>query len=455
MSSTHHYIKTDAWDKWYTEPLTDFSPERLRQARAELESGYLIETDKLYAAMLREWDVLQKDVSTMAGAVANLSFKAVPATIDGEEPTPRAMELARTVNDALWRGSGSPLGEWEHSFSELVASLYHALCRGVNVHEITWQHDVDLVYPRAYLPVSPLFYRWETQPGKRDRLLLFRDGVHRSPGMGEPFPRDRFIVALNTQGPDHPMRNALFASLIGWFGAAHWGLTWLMRYCQIYGIPFVQYNIGRDEDRTRIERAIAEGNIPTSIILEPGDSAEIKATGGGTANPTAELVTMAEKHCHKLILGQTLTSDTSDGGSRAQAEVHNAVQAAEVLAVGNYIAGVLTAQLVPAIVRANYGSAEGEPMPEIRCSLPGSKASMEKINLWDGILNKLGMRVRRSDVYDDLGIAIPEEGDDTLGGPAAPAPPGLDSISAAATELPKPPARMKRPSCGQNRPKPA
>ncbi len=430
---SNRIVKSDAWAKWYDAPMTDFSPERLQRARAEQESGYLIDTDALFSAMYHEWDALQKDVNTMAGAVSALSWRANPAVDDGGKPSDYAKEVAETVNAALWKGMRLPSGDWRHNFTELIGCIYHAICRGVNVHEIDWRMADGMWYPHSFLPVTSHYYRWETQAGKPDRLLLFRDGVLGG-GVGEAFPADRFVVALNNVGPDHPMRNALFVSLVGWFGASHWGLRWLMRYCQIFGIPFRSFNIHGSEEKERLQGMLDGGMVIQDIILSGDDEVTIQDASRGASIPQKELITMAEKACHKLILGQTLTSDTSDGGSRAQAEVHNEVQSAEVLAVGNYIAGVLNAQLIPAIVRLNYGHIEGIPMPELRCSLPGSKASKEKIELYDGMINKLRMPLLKSAVYDDLGQAIPGEGDEVLAPVTTPMP-GMDTISAAAAVL--------------------
>ncbi len=428
-------IRTDAVDKYYNAPLTDFNPEHLRRARAEQETGYLIDTDRLFSAMYHEWDTLQKDVNTMAGSVQTLTFRAVPATREGELPDERAQKVADTVNAALWKGAAAPVGEWEHSFTDLLGCLYHALCRGVNVHEIEWSYDgaARLWFPRAYLPVSPAFYRWEMRHGQKDRLLLHPEGAHSGSAEGIPFPEGDFIVALNTQGPDHPMRNALFSVLVPWFGAAHWGLKWLTDYCQIYGIPFRSFRIQNKTRRAELEAALRGGAIIQDIFLDKDDAVEVVTGSTGTNIPQQELVSLAQKHCHEFILGQTLTSDTSNGGSRAQAEVHLEVQSAQVLAVGNYVASVLTAQLVPAIVRRNFGRLEGCPLPEIRCSLPGSKASKEKIEIWEGIL-RLGLKVSAALVRDDLGIPAPKEGEEVLG-PVQATPPGMDALSAAAAVL--------------------
>ncbi len=441
--STTRAIKTDAADKYFDAPLTDFTPARLKRARAEQETGILIETDRLFSAMYHEWDALQKDVNTMAGAVQTLNFRAVAATREGEEPDERAQQVADLVNAAIWKGSAATVGEWEHTFTDLIGCLYHAICRGANVHEIAWQFDAveRLWFPRAYLPVSPSYYRWEMRHGQKDRLLLYPDGARRGASEGRPFPAGEFIVALNTTGPDHPLRNASFFSLVPWFGAAHWGLKWLTNYCQIFGIPFRAFKINKTKDRDELEAAIRAGQVIKDVFLSRDDSVEVVTGSTGANIPQRELIDLAKKACHELILGQTLTSDTSDGGSRAQAEVHMEVQAAEVLAVGNYVASVLTAQLVPAIVRRNYGRLEGWPLPEIRCSLPGSKASMEKIEIWDGVINKLGLKVAASLVRDDLGIPAPKEGEEVLGPVQAP-PPGMDALSAAAAALSA--ARPKR-----------
>lgn len=422
-------VNQDALSKFQRYSLLDFRPEVLTAFKRSLETGQLDQVDELYSAMYHEWDSLQKDVNKVTAALGALDFKAVPYADDGEKPTPQAEEVARLVNAALWHAPQSGTGEWVHSFADLIGSVYHALLRGYNVHEIVWAFDGQMYFPSGYLPILPQFFAWEYRAGEKDRLLLYPDGI--GMGTGRDFPANKFIVALNTLGVDHPMHNAIFRALVPWFCAAVWGPRWLMQYCQIFGMPFRTFQVATAEERTQLEAKLADLPVVNDVVLLEGESVDVKTAGNSTGIPQQALIELAEKACHKLILGQTLTSDTTkDGGSRAQAEVHSDVMHDEILNVGEFVCSVLNAQLIPAIVRMNYGTTQ-VPMPELRCSLPNSTATKETVDLFDGMINKLGMTLRRSDVYDRLGMAIPDDTDDVLGPAAAPAP-GRDMISAAA-----------------------
>lgn len=421
-------VQQYAQSKFENLSLIDFRPEVLSAYKRCIETGQLDQVDELYKAMYHEWDALQKDVNKVTSALGTLDFRAVPYAADGAAPTPEAEAVAALVNAALWHAPQPGTGEWQHGFAQLPGAIYHALLRGYNVHEIIWAYDGGMYYPAAYLPVMPQFFAWECRSGEPDRLLLYPRGVGFSDGRA--FPRHKFIVALNNQGVDHPMENSILRALVPWFCAAVWGPRWLMQYCQIFGLPIRTFRAGSAEERADLESKLAEQPVVTDVVLLDGEEMTVQSPGSSTGLPQRELIELAEKACHKLILGQTLTSDTSDGGSRAQAQVHSEVLKDDLMSIGEYVCGVLNAQLVPAIVRMNYGGTQ-VPMPELRCSLPNAAATRETVELLDGMINRLGMSIRRSDVYDKLGIAMPDPGDDVLGPAMAPAP-GRDAISAAA-----------------------
>lgn len=426
-----YIIRYDS-DSKFNEPLVaDFSPGNLKWLKGSYTGGELQEQHALFAAMLREWDVLAKDVSTMQNAVATLEYKAMPYCRDGEEPTPEAQEVADLVNDALWRRCDAAPGVWRQNFQDLLGSIYHGVLRGVQVHEIVWRHDAEMWYPVGYLPVLPQFFQWSNRTGEPDRLLLFRDGNFRA-GEGEEFPQDRFIVSLNKRGPDHPMFNATFNSLVVHFAAARWGLAWLREYAQIYGKPFRLWNVDSDEDKRKLEAELSRKPVLNDVVAvgEKDRVQMVAAPASGATMPQKVLYDIAERACHKLILGQTLTSDTGEhGGSLAQAKVHAGVQQDEVLANGNFVCDILNAQLVPAIVLMNYGHTD-VPMPEIRCSVPNCAKNEAQMEYYIKMTRELGLPVKVADLYEKFGIVPPGDDDAVVVGgsvreDSASAPTGL------------------------------
>lgn len=126
--------------------------------------------------------------------------------------------------------------------------------------------------------------------------MLFRDGANRV-GDGEPFPQDKFLVALNNQGPDHPLFNAVLNSLVAPFGMFKWGGTWMLEYSQIFGKPFRVWHVGNDDDKRALETELASKPVLADVVTTgEKDSVQLIAPAAGGANiPQKVLCDMAER----------------------------------------------------------------------------------------------------------------------------------------------------------------
>lgn len=405
----------DALHKFQNQLLSTFDAQDITYLKRSGWNGMLDGIDRLYATMLHDWDVLQKDSDSIEKAVRSLDWQLTPFVKKGEQVDELAQKVAQVVEDALWRREPQVLGTYAHSFTQLLGAIVHAEFRGQNVHRIVWKNDGKLVYPAAYVQLPPQFIRWEVEPGKQDLLLHVPDG---ETDMPVPFKQYQFIVALNNTGPDHPLYNATYYSLVPWFTAAKFGLGWFMQYAEQHHLPKPVFHYDNDEDREQLIRDLQQERVINAFLLYGDRQVEWANMPSGTTMPQKELLDLSEARCHKAMLGQTLTSDTSKGGgSLAQAKVHAGVQADEVMKHAEFVADVINRQLIPAIVHLNFGKVEGMPLPELRCKLPQAVANMERAQFWSQVLQIPGMAVVKTELYDSLGIAMPGEGDEVLEAP--------------------------------------
>lgn len=405
-------MRVDALQKYRNQLLSEFNVESMQALKRSNWSGMLEDTDRLYATMYHDWDVLQKDSNDLAEAVQTLDWTVAPYVADGEEATPEAQAVAKVVTDALWKRSTQKPGSFGHSFTQLLGALVHGKFRGFNVHEVEWKFDGDMWFPAMFHQLPAQFMRWEYEAGKPDRLLFVPDGETEEP---RPFPDNKFIVALNTTGPDHPLYNATYYPLIAWFGAFKFGLGWFMEYCQKYGLPKLVFHYESESDRRQLEQDLSEEKVLNNILLKGDRAVDIaNAPASGASLPQRELLNLAESACHKLILGQTLTSDTSEnGGSLAQAKVHAGVQADVVRKTADYVADVLNTQLIPTIVLLNYGTTD-VPMPELRAKIPQEGVTQERVQVVKTALEIKGMKLKKSEVYEFTGFSQPADDDDVF-----------------------------------------
>ena len=406
----------DALHKFQNQLLSTFNAQDLTYFKRSGWNGMLENIDRLYATMLHDWDVLQKDTDSVEKAVRSLDWSLSPYVKKGEKVSAQAQQVAQVVEDALWRSTPQKLGTYAHSFIQLLGAIVHAEFRGQNVHRIVWQNDGKLIYPAAFVQLPPQFLRWEVEPGKPDLLLHVPDGETATP---VPFKPYQFIVALNNTGPDHPLYNATYYGLVAWFSAAKNGLGWFMQYAEQHHLPKPVFHYENDEDKEQLIRDLQQDRVINAFLLYGDRQVEWANTPSSTTMPQKELLDLAEAHCHKAILGQTLTSDTSkSGGSLAQAKVHAGVLADEVKKHAEFVADVINRQLIPAIVHLNFGKVEGMPLPELRFKLPQAAANIERAQFWSQVMQIPGMSVVKSEVYDSLGIAMPSDDDDVLEAPS-------------------------------------
>lgn len=407
----------DALHKFQNQLLSTFDAQDLTYFKRSGWDGMMESIDRLYATMLHDWDVLQKDTESIEKAVRSLDWSISPYVKKGEKVDNLAQKVAQVVEDALWRREPHKLGTYAHSFIQLLGVLVHAELRGQNVHRIVWKNDGELVYPAAFVQLPPQFIRWEVEPGKPDLLLHVPDGETATP---VPFKPYQFIVALNNTGPDHPLYNATYYSLVSWFCAAKLGLGWFMQYAEQHHLPKPVFHYDNEEDKEQLINDLQQDRVVNAFLLYGDRQVEWANTNSGsTAMPQKELMDMSEARCHKVMLGQTLTSGTDKGGgSLAQAKVHAGVQADEVMKHAEFVADVINRQLIPAIVHLNFGKVEGMPLPELRCKLPQAAANIERAQFWTQVMQIPGISVVKSEVYDSLGIAMPGDDDEVLEAPS-------------------------------------
>jgi hypothetical protein len=82
--------------------------------------------------------------------------------------------------------------------------------------------------------------------------------------------------------------------------------------------------------------------------------------------------------------------------------------------VSSWVADIITTQLIPAIVRMNFGFVASEDMPYCEMDIPvvkDEKAVAERIKLY----KEIGVEMPRLWVYEELGIPVPNEGEEIFG----------------------------------------
>jgi phage gp29-like protein len=402
--------------------LANVTPEQVRSILRNVRNGQLEDQDRLFRLMLDTWPRLRKALNEVAGAVARLHIEIKPAIREGmEEPTPAALRMYEITERALESYAPRP-GYWELDLEGCVKALIDAYAKGTSVLEIVWQQQNGVISPRCYAPVPAKYLAYPAGSFEVDRLMVAPNGVNYS--NLEDFPVDRFLIGVWSQGGTHPIHAANLRALTKYWLASVYGLGWMMQFAQLFGMPWrhvetdgTQAALSAAEDM--LEQIGASGWCATG----PGVKLNILDGVSGSADtmPQAHLMDIADRACDILMLGQTLTTDNTGTGSRALGEVHDGIRVEVLRSVASWVAGVLTNQLIPAIIRHNFGNVPSEDMPYAVLEMPeqrNDKAEAERIKL----LAEAGVPMPLAWVYETLGIPEPMEDEPVFGGVAPVAP---------------------------------
>lgn len=133
----------------------------------------------------------------------------------------------------------------------------------------------------------------------------------------------KFMVTVRDQTYRQPYGEALFSRLYSaWFFRTHGWRFWI-QFLERAGIPFlVGKTAGKTEKMAEDLRRAVQGG---TIAIASGDEVNMLSTSLTGDSFQAFDVGVA-KRIQKLILGQTLTSDTQGVGSQALGNVHNDVR---------------------------------------------------------------------------------------------------------------------------------
>lgn len=311
--------------------------------------------------------------------------------------------------------------EWlaaEQLEDELI-QIMDALGKGYSVTEIMWDMSERQWMPLRLEFRDPRWFEFDEIDG---RTLLMR-GLDNSRQPLAPF---KFVVHRFQAKSGLPIRGG-FARMAAWFYLfANYAVKDWVQFIETYGQPF---RIGKfppnasPEDRAVLLRALtnlgtdAAAMVPESMMLEFA-----KVEGGGSSGQTMaheKFLAYTDALISKAVLGQTLTTEVGDSGSRALGDVHDEVrrdiERSDAFALGQ----TLSRDVARPLVALNHGERKRYPRVMVHRA-----DSLDVARVSDSLakLVPLGLQVPAQPVRELIGLRAPEGDEEVLQPAAAPAP---------------------------------
>lgn len=412
-------------------PSVGLTPERLASILREAEFG----DPFLYLELAEEME--EKDLHYLAvlgtrkQAVAGLELIVRAASSSAED-----QRAAATVRELLLGGA--------LSIDSALVDILDAIGKGFSATEIIWDRSGREWFPRELKWRDPRWFMFDwisgtellvrtlkeqTVPGGLPAAAsndgqktphftgglagALRNGIQ---PMTAPLAPFKFITHFSRAKAGLPIRGGL-ARAAGWsYLFKNYILKDWVTFTEVFGQPLRvgKYHPGATEiDKQTLLRAVANiGTDAAAIIPESMMIEFTEARQGGSSELYLSFCEYLDAQVSKAVLGQTLTTEMpSAGGSRAAAEVHDAVRRDILAADARRLGETLGRDLVRPIVDLNLG-----PMrqyPKLVLGLPDDQDAKEFADIVGAMADR-GLRVSQKAVLDKFGLPEAAPGDAIL-----------------------------------------
>jgi phage gp29-like protein len=266
-------------------------------------------------------------------------------------------------------------------FSQTLEQALGALTTGFVPLEIFWTVRNQKWYIEKIVGRDPADYRFDSAGTLR---LLTRE----NPVEGEAVPPLKFIVHRHRGSAGNPYGQSVLKPLYWPVTFSRAGWKWWATAIEKYGMPIITAAFPSEaarEDQTRFEEFVRSLQAHSWSVVPQGFQIDLHEAKRATGDDYLPFLQYADTKKFQVILGQNLTSETSDRGSRAQADVHNLVRHDITLADTAALAATLNDQIIKPAVRLNFNTAG--PLPKFKIS-PAPAGDLEALARTYDILAK-------------------------------------------------------------------
>ncbi len=401
-------IHSDPRELWYLALPSKLKPNVVQMILNSAAGGDIWQQWQLFTRMLDSWPMLRKCCGEVQSAVSQTKYTVRPFALTGKQPSREAVRRADFCSSVIQRMKPDPVTD-EKGFDGMVYHLTNAFINGVAMCEILWEDARSEMRPRSSAFVHPRHYTFDTS----GRIVVV-DRNYRDYFIPDP---NKFVIAQYSAHSGSSLIGGILRPLAWWWSAISYNREWMLDYAQRFGQPFrwSTYKPGTPDDEiVKINNNLQSmGSSAWASFVEGTTINFEKEHSLGPQQPQMSIMETADRACQLLILGQTLTSDVADSGSRALGDVHEGVRRERVEHLAQWAGVTLTHQMMSAICRVNFG--DEDECPVIAPEFTKEEDPLKTAQRFK-IYSDSGMPVNAEQAYREQNLEMPEEGDKVLVG---------------------------------------
>ncbi|TSD86012.1 DUF935 family protein [Mycobacterium sp. KBS0706] len=254
-------------------------------------------------------------------------------------------------------------GEWGLAFDGLCLDLLDAQLKGYATSELIWELRDGFIVPVAAKARDPR--RFVFNRGWELRLLTPENQLD-----GEALPARKFLV--HRFGTSFDPYGLGLGHRLFWpcFFKRNAVQFWAL-FCEKFGMPTAKGTYGPGVDPDKLLRDLAGLAQDSAVVVPEGTVVEfLEAARAGGVDTYEKFLRWLDEQISEAVLGETLSTNIGQSGSRAASETHNEVRQDLCDGDCDELSATLNGQLLTWITEANYlGAAPPtvwRPRPENR-----------------------------------------------------------------------------------------
>ena len=325
-------------------PSAGLTPTRLAQILRSADEGDMLSQAELFEEMEEKDPHLFSQFQTRKLAVQGLEWDVNP----GDESA-KAKEIARACEEFL---DDLP------AFDDNILDMLDALPKGYSVLELLWDASSGQAALTGMEWIHP-------------KKITFRDSfiprvlTDAEPLSGEDMQPFKFVYHRYKARSGYDTRAGIMRVCAWMYLFKNYDVKDWVGFAEVFGKPL---RVGKydsaasQDDKDALSLAVRMlGSDAAGVISKATEIEFIQAQTTGSIDVYSGLAAFCDAQVSKAILGQTLTSDSGDNGSRALGQVHNDVRGDLTRADAKALGRTVTQQILRPFVGYNFGW--GVPMP--------------------------------------------------------------------------------------------
>lgn len=245
-----------------------------------------------------------------------------PGAAEGQEPDAQAQAVAAAF------GEDMQAIDQEVGLRNIISQILDAPLYGFTPLELKWAPDKGRLRLAGIEAKPHGWFRFNDR--NQPRFVSLKDKEN-----GEEIPWGKVVLARHFPTYDNPYGLRLLSRVFWPVTFKRGGMKFWVTFCEKYGIPFLLGRYARGTSEPDQQKML--GNLAAMVqdavaVVPEGSTVELLGAGGnskGSSDLFDRLCSVMDKEISKVVVGQTLTAETSDtGGAYAQSKTHQDVLAA-------------------------------------------------------------------------------------------------------------------------------